>query len=334
MSSPAVQSNPAPQEPTWYTKWTIPVGRIFGIPVRWHVLFLLVIVLGFVAAYPHTEWQSYVFALLLLGPVLLLTILVHELGHCLMTRKMGAPVHSILLWPLGGLAFVGHTGTPKSDLLVAIAGPLTHVPMFLIWFLMLLFSWKGIFHTWTVRINHIDPVENLWIALCAGACQLNIGLFFFNVLLPAYPLDGGRIFADLLLICGVDPVVAAKITVSVAFIVTILIILYGLYRQMLLTVAVGLFMLFPTFTLLGAIRAGTVRLHPMFNFAGPGPTAPPSFIPPGAPPPYPPPAGQPPFYGQPTGPATGYPVRAPPAQQARTDPNAALFAGHQSSAPV
>ena len=36
MSSPAVQSHPAPQEPTWYTKWTIPVGRIFGIPVRWH----------------------------------------------------------------------------------------------------------------------------------------------------------------------------------------------------------------------------------------------------------------------------------------------------------
>ncbi len=69
--------------------------------------------------------------------------------------------------------------------------------------------------------------------------QLNIGLFLFNLLLPAYPLDGGRIFADLLLICGVDPVVAAKITVSVAFIVTILIILYGLYRQMLLTVAVS-----------------------------------------------------------------------------------------------
>lgn len=63
------------------------------------VLFLLVVVLALVAAYPSADWQSYVYAALLYGPILLLTILVHELGHCLMTRRVRAmlPLPSDLL---------------------------------------------------------------------------------------------------------------------------------------------------------------------------------------------------------------------------------------------
>lgn len=103
---------------------------------------------------------------------------------------------------------------------------------------------------------------------------------------------------------------------------------------------VGIFMLFPTFTLLAAIRAGTVHLHPLFHFPGnQGPAPVPGYPSPGVPPPpyagRPGPPGQAPSYGYPApGPATGYPVRPVDAQPARTDPNAALFAGHQSSAPV
>lgn len=50
---------------------------------------------------------------LLLGPVLLLTVLIHELGHCLAARSVGSEVQGILLWPLGGLAFIGKTPGPK-----------------------------------------------------------------------------------------------------------------------------------------------------------------------------------------------------------------------------
>ena len=57
--------------------------------------------------------------------------------------------------------------------------------------------------------------------------QVNIGLFIFNLLIPAYPLDGGRIFADILLTCGVAPVMAAKITVGVAFPISAGIIIWG-----------------------------------------------------------------------------------------------------------
>lgn len=57
----------------------------------------------------------------------------HELGHCLAARKVGATVDGILLWPLGGLAYVAHDGDPSSDLQIALAGPLTHGPQAVAW---------------------------------------------------------------------------------------------------------------------------------------------------------------------------------------------------------
>lgn len=57
---------------------------------------------------------------ILLGPVLLVTILIHELGHCLAARSIGGVVEGILLWPLGGLAFIGHTAGPKGTLSTAL----------------------------------------------------------------------------------------------------------------------------------------------------------------------------------------------------------------------
>jgi Zn-dependent protease len=56
-------------------------------------------------------WPLYWF--LLLGPILLFTVLIHELGHSLAARQVGGKVEGILLWPLGGLAFIGHDKGPK-----------------------------------------------------------------------------------------------------------------------------------------------------------------------------------------------------------------------------
>jgi len=102
-------------------------------------------------------------AFIVYGPVLFVTVFLHELGHCFATRQVSDPpsregpparsgtpchhqthwwprstvvsdaqvggaVHGILLWPLGGLAFVGHAGSPARDLYVAVCGPLTHIP--------------------------------------------------------------------------------------------------------------------------------------------------------------------------------------------------------------
>ena len=58
-------------------------------------------------------WAALVWAALLYGPILLLTVLVHELGHSLAARRLGGEVDSILLWPLGGLAYIAHSGNPR-----------------------------------------------------------------------------------------------------------------------------------------------------------------------------------------------------------------------------
>lgn len=115
-------------------------------------------------------------ALLLYGPILLATVLVHELAHCLAARLTGSRVHNIILWPLGGLSYVGHSIGPKEDLLVAVAGPLSHVVQAAFWLLILLpFSWQM---TGSVHLSHLllylpAPETHFWVALFAGAVEVS-----------------------------------------------------------------------------------------------------------------------------------------------------------------
>ncbi|BDA42636.1 probable zinc metalloprotease Rip3 [Coccomyxa sp. Obi] len=249
----------------FFTACSIPLGSLFGIPVRLHLLFILTLFLA-ILSQAYVSAQSVGWAVLLFGPILLLTVYIHELGHCWASRKVGAEVHGILLWPLGGLAFVGHTTTPKKDAFVSISGPLTHIPQFLIWFAILAISSHVVYHGWSPSLAVPDPRQHFWLALCAGASQLNIYLMAFNLLLPAYPLDGGRIFADLLLMCGVNVRVAAIVTVVLAVAVAGALIAWGIIEVAILTVAVGIWMLYTSAELGLSIKNGTVAQHPMFCY--------------------------------------------------------------------
>ncbi len=62
-----------------------------------------------------SSWAALGWAALMYGPVLLGTVLIHELGHALAARRVGGHADGILLWPLGGLAFVGHDCGPKGE---------------------------------------------------------------------------------------------------------------------------------------------------------------------------------------------------------------------------
>jgi hypothetical protein len=88
--------------------------------------------------------------------------------------QVGADVHGILLWPLGGLAFVGHSTSPKTDIFVSVSGPLTHIPQFGIWFAILAISASVVYHgTWKPSLSVPDPHYHFWLAVCAGASQVH-----------------------------------------------------------------------------------------------------------------------------------------------------------------
>lgn len=220
----------------------------------------------------RASWSSnkevLLFYFLLNGPILFGTVLVHELGHSLAAQYYGGHVDHILLWPLGGLAYCGHHSGHANDLKIAIAGPLTHIPMASFWVLL----WGLITSFSFSTSSAFSSTSGFCTILFAYSVWLNIALMAFNLLLPCYPLDGGRIFANSLLLCGVPPQTAAYIVCVFAFLIAGALTGWGLWNiresgtyNDIITVLIGMWILLSTFQLFRLTRAGEVRRHPLFN---------------------------------------------------------------------
>ncbi len=191
---------------------TLPV--LGGVPLHIHSFWLMFVLLSSLGALQVSGLFA-IYALVLGGPVLFGTVLIHELGHAAMAVRLGGQVSRILLWPLGGLAYISFFGetNPKADALVAIAGPLTHFPQAAVWAALMAVSNGGV-----VRLSW--PIVwgwDFWLAVCAGALSIQLVLFLFN-LIPAYPLDGGRLFGALLQQCGVDRNKTFQISAGLGFV--------------------------------------------------------------------------------------------------------------------
>jgi Zn-dependent protease len=118
---------------------------------------------------------------------LFLIVLVHEFGHALACRQVGGRADLIVLWPLGGVAYVDPPPRAAATLWSIVAGPLVNValvPLF-----QVLIS-VGRSNGWPLA----DP--NLF-ACIRSVSYINLGLLTFNIL-PIYPLDGGQILRSLL----------------------------------------------------------------------------------------------------------------------------------------
>ncbi len=181
------------------------LGKPFGVQLNldWSVLVILVLVvsslsLGFVR-YWHPDWSGpLVLAVSLAGGALLLfSIAAHELSHALVARRLGMPVRSITLFVFGGITDVEREPeTPKAELLMAVVGPLTSIGLGLV------FSWiAGV----SLRSTPVDPGQPLrtlshlgpLTTILAWIGPVNLVLGLFN-LVPAFPLDGGRMLRALL----------------------------------------------------------------------------------------------------------------------------------------
>ena len=153
------------------------LGKIFDIEVSLHWSLLLMIAAYGLAAPAGGAIATVTFFIAAFGCVLL-----HELGHSLAARQFGINTSSIVLLPIGGIASLERMPRkPLQELWIAVAGPLVNVVIAAV----LLLSWG-----W---IQLLAPSLQIWFRNLLFA---NIGLVLFN-LLPAFPMDGGRIFRSL-----------------------------------------------------------------------------------------------------------------------------------------
>src|SRR5437879_8900507 len=118
---------------------------------------------------------------------LFLIVMLHEFGHALACRKAGGRWNQMVLWPLGGVAYVDPPSRPGATLWAIAAGPLVNVVLFPI--LTLLGLWSRSSGMALAMPNAHALLRAVWF--------INLGLLVFN-LLPIYPLDGGQILRSLL----------------------------------------------------------------------------------------------------------------------------------------
>jgi Zn-dependent protease len=184
----------------------IKIGRIAGIEVslNWSVLLLctyLVWTLAgevFPSTNPHLSATAHLLMALAATAGVVMSLLLHELGHAVVARRQGMELDGITLWLFGGLArFKREFPNGTVELRVALAGPLVTLLLAVFFVLVAL----------------ARPPQAV-AGACAWLGYLNAVLFVFNML-PALPLDGGRILHALLWRRGHDDLWASRIAADV-----------------------------------------------------------------------------------------------------------------------
>ena len=166
-------------------RWSFKVARVAGIDIRIHATFFLL--LGVMAyLYGLQGGASWAISAVVIWLLVFLCVLLHELGHALAAKGYGIPTVDITLYPIGGVARVERMPEkPVQELVVALAGPLVNVVIIIVLGAVLLAT-GGIRPS---DIDHPNLLEALFIT--------NILMVVFN-LIPAFPLDGGRVLRALL----------------------------------------------------------------------------------------------------------------------------------------
>lgn len=184
-------------------KGALPLFRVAGIQVYLHFTWFLIAaleILRFAHRYHNPIWAVAEYL------TLFLIVLLHEFGHAFACRQTGGQANQIVLWPLGGVAFVKPPPHPGADLWSIAAGPLVNAALFPVFFVMVLAAVQMHLRTTAPDINRF--------VLSIGF--INGFLLFFNFL-PIYPLDGGQIVRGLLWL-KLGPVRSLKISSVIGFI--------------------------------------------------------------------------------------------------------------------
>jgi stage IV sporulation protein FB len=168
--------------------WSFRLARIFGTEVKVHYTFLLLLIFLYFGTRSASGAEA-ALAMTVLFIALFGCVLLHEFGHILMARRFGIATPDVILLPIGGVARLQRMPEePKQELLIAIAGPLVTLVIAAVLWLWLRITGGAV--VWPGQEMEATGLASLLL-------YANVMLLLFN-LVPAFPLDGGRVLRALL----------------------------------------------------------------------------------------------------------------------------------------
>ncbi|AEF96567.1 CBS domain-containing protein [Methanotorris igneus] len=189
------------------------IFKVMGIPIELHITFILLLILVY-----------FLWGLggLILYSLLFTSVVLHELGHSYIAKKYGVKIAKIMLLPIGGVAMMDKIPR-EGEFKIAIAGPLVSVTLGI---LLLVFS------------NYVDfNVSGYPLFKSIG--YLNILLGIFN-LLPAFPMDGGRILRATLS-KKISYIKATKIASTIGQYFAFMMLIFGLLNMNIILILIAIF---------------------------------------------------------------------------------------------
>ena len=212
----------------------IPLFRLFGIRVLLHWTFaLLPAYIAFTGLTDGSSWQQ---VLMEIGLVLIvfLCVVLHEFGHALTARHYGVGTRDITLLPIGGVASLERMPEePRQEFWITMAGPLVNLAIAILAFVVLALGGLA----W-LSFDRISDLRS-WTSVITFVLTANLGLFLFN-LIPAFPMDGGRILRSLLGL-WLSREQATRIATIVGRVLAAGFVIYGLYSSAPFLAMVGVF---------------------------------------------------------------------------------------------
>jgi Zn-dependent protease/CBS domain-containing protein len=212
--------------------WSIPIGRLFGVDVRLHLTFVILPMFifwtEFAAHQPENGPRD-----LALSAIILACVALHECGHMIVSRRLGLVPKAVILLPLTGVALYEETRIEKAsasdwqrEIRLAMVGPLVSLAL------------AGVF---ALAVTAAVPGVELWkwpyplvpSNLPRSLVWANLYIAVLN-LLPAYPLDGGRILRALFS-RSIDSSSATQRAVSISTAIALVLVFAGLFTDSWLT---------------------------------------------------------------------------------------------------
>ncbi len=235
--------------------WSFKIARVRGIDIKVHATFFLILIFGalqWAGSVPGNPLEGALFGVVLM--ILLFTcVTLHELGHSIVAQLFSIPVREIVLLPLGGVALIAKSPEkPWHELLIAAAGPAVNV--FIAAFLFLVTGGIGV----NLDVNALLATlrEPSLTTMLIWLLFANISLVVFN-LIPAFPLDGGRILRAMLAM-ALGNARATRIASTIGQISAVILGILGIANGQLLLTLIALFIFFSAGQERGLTEARTV----------------------------------------------------------------------------